>query len=110
MKKERTPAQKLATYKRSLRDAWHRSPMYWSAYNRNKIEPGVIRCDECQKPTNSKLIEMDHVHPVCAVGQDPTNIALWAFRLNCESGQLRPLCEGCHGKKTSAENRKRGKK
>lgn len=83
--------------------------MYWAAYNRNKIEPGVIRCDECKTPTNSKLIEMDHVQPVCAIGQDPANIALWAFRLNCPSDQLRPLCEGCHTEKTSAENRKRKK-
>ncbi len=107
MKKERTPAQKLAAYKRALRDAWHRSPMYWESYNRNKIEPGVIKCDECGRPTNSKLIEMDHVEPVCAIGQDPANIALWVFRLNCSSTGLRPLCENCHQSKTTAENSKR---
>lgn len=110
MKKERSIAQKLATYKRALRDAWHRSPMYWTAYNRAKVRPGIIKCEECGDEVDSRLFEMDHVEPVTAIGQDPADIALWAFRLNVPAEGLRALCEACHGKKTSGENRKRVKR
>ncbi len=109
MKKERSAAQKLATYKRALRDAWHRCPMYWEAYNRAKVSPGVIKCERCGTNVNSKLMQMDHVQPVCAPGQDPADIALWAFRLNCPAAGLQALCESCHARKTGSENSKRVK-
>ena len=110
MKKERTPAQKLATYKRSLREIWHRSPIYWEVYNRAKKRPGVLGCEKCGRETDARLIEMDHVEPVTAPGQDPADIALWAFRLNAPASKIQALCEDCHKQKTSEENRKRVKR
>jgi|SRR6185437_8505343 len=110
MKKARSDAQKLATYKRMLRDAWHRSPMYWAAYNRAKSRPGIINCERCGHETDSRLMEMDHIEPIVVPGSDAADIALWAFRLNCPASGLQALCEACHGSKTAAENRKRVKR
>lgn len=110
MKKERSPAQKLAWYKRSCRENWHKSPMYWEAYNRAKVRPGVLRCEDCRDEYDARLCEIDHKEPIVAPGQDPMDISLWATRLNCPAVGLQVLCETCHERKTSSENRKRVKR
>jgi hypothetical protein len=110
LKTERSAAQKLATYKRACRENWHKSPMYWQAYNRAKVRPGILVCEECKSETDRRLIEIDHIAPVVEPGQDPLDIALWSFRLNCPGSALKVLCSLCHGKKTACENRRRVKR
>lgn len=110
MKKERSPAQKLAWYKRSCRENWHKSPMYWGAYNNAKISPGRLGCAGCGREEDARLCEIDHKEPVLAPGQDPMDISLWAARLNCAASGLQVLCEDCHKSKTGNENRKRVKR
>jgi hypothetical protein len=43
----RTTAQRYGQYKGKLKKLWHESPMYWEAYNRAKVRPGVLRCEKC---------------------------------------------------------------
>jgi 5-methylcytosine-specific restriction endonuclease McrA len=109
-KKERSPAQKMATYRNACRDLWHRSPMFWEAFRRDRVGPGVARCRSCGKDVDQRLTKMDHIEPVIAPGQDPLDAALWASRLNCTASGLQTLCDSCNGIKTGKENSQRGKK
>lgn len=84
--------------------------MYWEAYRRAWAATGLLKCESCASETNAKLIEMDHVEPIVAPGQDPADISLWAARLNCPASGLRALCEKCHRAKTGTENSQRRRK
>lgn len=56
---------------------------------------------------DSRLLDVDHIEPKMAPGQDPLDIGLFAARLNCPASGLQALCKGCHNKKTGGENKKR---
>lgn len=108
-KKERSPAQKMATYKQACRDLWKRSPMYWAARKRDWIGPNVALCRGCANGVDQRLTVMDHIEPIIAPGQDPLDAALWASRLNCPAAGLQTLCDVCNRKKTGGENKLRTK-
>lgn len=74
------------------------------------VRTGVSRCEKCGVEVNSKLIEVDHIEPKMAPGQDPLDIALFAARLNCPASGLQALCENCHRPKTGSENKRRIKR
>jgi hypothetical protein len=109
-KKVKSESQKYGWYKRDLRMLWNRSPMKWEAYNRAKLKPAYVRCENCNKETYWKLAEVDHKQPVVAVDEGPKDVATYAARLNCASEGLQVLCETCHQAKSKNENsrRKRG--
>lgn len=71
------------------------------------VRTGVSRCEKCGLEINSKLIEVDHIEPKMAPGQDPLDLQLFAARLNCPASGLQALCEACHKPKTGGENRNR---
>lgn len=105
-----TPAQKMGQYKGKMAKLWHESPMFWEARARCWVRTGVSKCEKCGVEVNSKLIEIDHIEPKSAPGQDPLDAALYASRLNCPSGKLQALCANCHHTKTGKENSKRVKR
>lgn len=107
MKLGRTAAQTYGFYRAKLTKLWKESPMYHEAVARSFVSTGVRRCAKCGAEIHYKLIEVDHIEPKMAPGQDPFDIALFAGRLNCPSSGLQVLCEGCHRPKTTAENKQR---
>ncbi len=118
VKKEKTPAQKTAWYKRDLKMLWGKSFNKWQAYARAKLKPAYVKCEECQKETYWKLAEIDHINPIVPVEPDELDklypdeewaIAKYAFRLNCPASKLQVLCEVCHAAKSKGENKKRVK-
>lgn len=108
-KKERTPAQKIASYIGQLKLQWSRSPMKWEAFHRARVGPGLVRCEKCKVETHWKLAEIDHIVPIVEIGgeRDP---AMEAMRMNCSPSGLMVLCEACHKAKSKSENAQRRKK
>lgn len=101
------PTQAAGYYKGKLSKLWHESPMFHEVKARCWVKTGVSKCEKCGNEVNSKLIEVDHINPKAAPGQDPLDIQLFASRLNCPASQLQALCENCHHSKTGGENSKR---
>lgn len=83
--------------------------MYHEARARARISVGVSRCEKCGDQLDSRLLDVDHIEPKMAPGQDPLDIALFAARLNCPATGLQSLCSRCHRPKTGAENKRRVK-
>lgn len=102
-----TEAQKYGNYRGKLTKLWRESPMYHDAMARAFVDIGVRRCEKCGNKIHYKLAEVDHIEPKMAPGQDPTDIALFAARLNCRAEGLQVLCEECHRAKTGKENKSR---
>jgi 5-methylcytosine-specific restriction endonuclease McrA len=102
-----TPIQASGFYRGKLSRIWHESPMFHTAKARAWVRTGVSKCENCGHEVNSKLVEVDHVEPKMAPGQDPLDIALFAARLNCPASGLQVLCETCHHIKTGGENKLR---
>lgn len=96
-------------YKGKLKRLWSESPMKWEAYARAKIKTGLVKCEGCSAATHWKMVEIDHIDSVVPADKelDPTDIATYAFRLNCPASKLQVLCEQCHQKKSAAENLRR---
>lgn len=105
-----TDAQTYGNYRGKLSKLWKESPMYHAAIARSFVRTGIRRCEKCSAEIHFKLVEVDHIEPKMAPGQDPFDIALFASRLNCPTDKLQVLCEACHRVKTGGENKKRTKK
>lgn len=105
-----TDLQSSGYYRGKLTRLWCESPMYHEAKRRAWVRTGVSKCEQCGIEVNSKLIEIDHIEPKMAPGQDPLDISLFAARLNCAAAKLRAICEDCHHKKTGIENSQRVKR
>jgi 5-methylcytosine-specific restriction endonuclease McrA len=101
------PSQAAGYYKGKLSKLWHESPMYHAAKARAWRRTGVSACEKCGTEMDSRLLDIDHIEPKQAPGQDPLDIALFAARLNCPVTGLQALCKGCHNPKTGLENSKR---
>lgn len=97
-------------YRGKLTRLWKESPMYHEARARAWVRTGVSRCEKCGTEMDSRLLDVDHIEPKMAPGQDPLDIALFAARLNCPSKGLQSLCSRCHRPKTGSENKRRVKK
>lgn len=101
------PTQAAGYYKGKLSKLWHESPMFHEAKARCWVRVGVSRCEKCKTEMDSRLLDIDHIEPKQAPGQDPLDIALFAARLNCPTSGLQALCKNCHNSKTGKENSKR---
>lgn len=67
------------------------------------------RCSDCQQPTPSYLIEIDHVQPIVPVHSSLQEMT-WddlVERLWCDPSNLRPVCKPCHKIKTKLEAKER---
>jgi hypothetical protein len=102
-----TPEQGSQYYRGKLTRLWKESPMYHAAKRRAWIKTGVSRCEKCGLNMDSRLLDIDHIEPKMAPGQDPLDIALFASRLNCPASGLQALCANCHRPKTGGENKLR---
>jgi hypothetical protein len=102
-----SPTAAAGYYKGKLSKLWHESPMYHAAKARAWVRTGISRCEKCRTEMDSRLLDVDHIEPKAAPGQDPLDIALFAARLNCPVTGLQCLCKACHNPKTGAENTKR---
>lgn len=105
-----SPMAASGYYRGKLSRLWAESPMRHEVMKRCWVRTGVSRCEKCKLEINSKLIEVDHIEPKMAPGQDPLDIQLFAARLNCPASGLQALCEACHKPKTGSENKRRVKK
>lgn len=109
----RTPAQKYGMYKGKLKKLWHESPMYWEAYNRAKVRPGILKCEKCGREQDARLMEIDHVRVCQRADRDlrgtPWDPGIYSLRVNCPSKFLQALCGACHDPKTVKENKQRAK-
>lgn len=95
-------------YCAALRLAWRRSPMYWEAMHRVKVESNQYRCEGCRKVFKLREMQVDHEEPVIDPEKGWEGMATFAARLNCDAKKLHPLCEDvCHRRKTNKENKVR---
>jgi len=103
------PHAASAYYRGKLTRLWKESPMYHACRARCWRRTGVSACEKCGKELDSRLLDIDHIKPKLAPGQDPLDIALFAARLNCAASGLQALCSDCHHAKTGGENKQRTK-
>lgn len=67
-------------------------------------------CQECGEIVPRYLMEVDHHDPVVPLDTAFEDITTWdevVDRMWCHIKNLRPLCEGCHDRKSKAENQTR---
>jgi len=95
---------------RALRLVWYRSPPYWEAMRRVKIESNQYRCEGCKGIFKLREVQVDHIEPVVSVKTGWRGLAEFAFRLFCPASGLQVLCEDkCHLAKSTNENKDRKK-
>lgn len=111
-------------YARKLHGSWEPKR---NAKKRAQVAPALHQCSKCgslnyegdsqknfdkyvaefpDKQVNFKPIEMDHISPVVSV----TGWTSWDdffASLYCDEDNYRPLCNDCHKKKSSNENKYR---
>ena len=104
--------------KGALRRVFSRSELRREALALSRIEHSDVerprvtkwsKCTECEKPTPTYLIEIDHILPIVPLDKtlddmtwDELVDALW-----CDIKNLRPVCKPCHKIKNKAEAAKR---
>ena len=93
---------------RALRLAWHRSPLFWGAMQRVKIESNQYRCEGCKGIFKLREVQVDHIEPVVDPEKGWCGLQEFAYRLYCPSTGLQVLCQDkCHLEKSKKENKKR---
>lgn len=67
------------------------------------------KCSQCQTPTATYQIEVDHVDPIVPVDRSLEQMS-WDEVINrvfCSKDNLTPVCRPCHAIKTKSENKAR---
>lgn len=95
---------------RALRLVWYRSPPYWDAMRKVKIESNKYQCEGCKGIFKLREVQVDHKEPVISVTKGWCGLSEFARRLFVESSGLQVLCEDkCHLEKSTNENKDRKK-
>ena len=80
---------------RPTKEIAHYHTADWRARRTRILLRDAMRCGECRRAVSGRQAHVDHLIPLEEGGTD-------------DDGNLRTMCERCHGRKTRAEQRRRG--
>lgn len=115
--------------RKTLRRASLASPERLACKNEGKVDKALFSCESCKyyyyegkSQNNLKLlkkkyprkvrqgkIQIDHIDPVVPLNKKTADLSWNEFieRLFCDRNNLQRLCEKCHTKKSTQENKSR---
>jgi 5-methylcytosine-specific restriction protein A len=85
----------MTTTTRPTKEVAHYQTSDWRARRTRILLRDAMRCHECRRAVSGREAHVDHLIPLEDGGTD-------------DDANLRTMCERCHGRKTRAEQRRRG--